>query len=636
MIEMYQIRSALTTITLTALAVLLSPLAIGSAHAQAPVASSTSPGDTIPTAGAPIAFDTLHATVGSRVSAGVPVATRAVQIIGASEIATTPARTLTDLLGWAIGVDIQPRSAAQSDIALRGSSFEQVLILVDGVRMSDAQTGHFDLNLAVPLSEVERIEVMRGPAAAIYGSDAVGGVVQIVTRRGGRSLEASVSGGSYSTLTSAIAASAEHDVVSTRVAAEFRRSDGHRPGTDDRGLQARAALDARTGERTLRLDLGFAARDFGARAFYTPVDAPYDEYEETRTATASLAWLAPSGAPLAVEPRLTLRRHDDDFLLQRDDPGFYRNQHTTWQLGGEVIARYHAMPGLDIAFGGEAYHEILRSTSLGDREEDRAALFAEATAGRFGTATLALGLRSDWHSAFGSFFAPSIAGAVWPAERIRLRASIGRAFRAPTWTERYYVDPVNIGDPDLDPERAWETELGVDFEPFPSVRIGLTAFHREATGLIDWARQTNAAPDDPWNTRNVSDARFRGLEADLDLVDPVGTRWSVQVATLSLRAEDTEGLTSKYALRPLTQTASVTARRELLAGLDLAIRGYHARRVGEEGYLLGDLRVGYTRGRTRLYVDVANLGDASHLDVTGMRAPGRSLHLGVAWGGADR
>jgi len=600
------------------------------AHAQDRPAADTTP------AQRPIELDTLHAIVGSRVSAGVPVATRAVEVITAAQIAATPARTLTDLLGWAIGVDIQPRSAAQADLALRGSSFEQILVLVDGVRMSDAQTGHFDLDLAVPLAEVERIEIMRGPAAAIYGSDAVGGVIQIVTRRGGATVDASIAGGSHSTLTSALSAAAQNDVVSARVSAEYRRSDGHRPGTDDRGLLARAALDARTGARTLRADLAFAARDFGARAFYTPVAAPYDEYEETRTATATLAWLAPTHTRLAIEPRLSARRHEDDFLLKRDEPAFYRNRHTTWQLGGEVTARYRAAPSLSLAFGGEAYRELLRSTSLGDREEDRAAIFAEATAGTVGAATLAVGLRSDWHSAFGDFVAPSLAGAVWPTESLRLRASVGRAFRAPSWTERYYVDPANVGDPDLDPERAWEAELGAEFTPAPGLRLGLTGFVRHSTGLIDWARPHDAEPTDPWITRNVSDARFRGLEADLDATDPFGTTWSAHLTTLSLRAEDTGGLTSKYALRPLTRTASIAARRELVAGLHLALRAYHARRSGEDGYLLGDLRLGYEQGPARVYVDVLNLGNEYYLDVTGMRAPGRTIYLGVAWSGAIR
>src|SRR5690606_23162613 len=134
--------------------------------------------------------------------------------------------------------------------------------LVDGVRMSDAQTGHFDLDLAIPLGEIERIEIMRGPATAVYGSDAVGGVVQILTRRGGPTLDASLTAGSFGTLTTSLATTIGADALSGRIAAEYRRSDGHRPGTDDRGLQARAALDAGTGDHTLRADLAFAARDF--------------------------------------------------------------------------------------------------------------------------------------------------------------------------------------------------------------------------------------------------------------------------------------------------------------------------------------------------------------------------------------
>jgi iron complex outermembrane receptor protein len=583
-----------------------------------------------------IELDTLRATIGSRASAGVPVTSRAVEVISAEQLAATPARTLAEALGWALGIDIQPRSAAQADLALRGSTFEQVLVLVDGIRMSDAQTGHFDLDLAIPLAEIERIEILRGPATAIYGSNAVGGVVQIVTRRGGPRLDASIGTGSFGTATIALATATGNDHLAGRIAAEYRRSDGHRPGTDDRGLQTRASLDARTGARTLRADLALATRDFGARAFYTAVDAPYDEYEETRTATAALTWLPAPDARLAIEPRISARRHEDEFLLQRHDPSFYRNHHTSWQLGGELTARYLAVPGITLAFGGEAYHDILRSTSLGDREEDRAAIFAEATAGHIGSATLNLGLRSDWHSAFGHFLAPSVAGAIWPAERLRLRASLGRAFRAPTWTERYYLDPANIGDPNLDPERAWEAELGADLTPAPGVRIGIATFLRSASGLIDWGRPIGAEPTDPWRTRNVSDARFRGLEVDATATDPMGIRWNTALTTLSLRAEDLDGLVSKYALRPLNRTASLAAERELGAGISLGLRAYHARRTGEDGYLRGDMRMDYTRGAARIYLDILNLGNTRFLDISGLEAPRRALYLGVAWGRMER
>jgi iron complex outermembrane receptor protein len=301
-----------------------------------------------------------------------------------------------------------------------------------------------------------------------------------------------------------------------------------------------------------------------------------------------------------------------------------------------VIARYRAVPWLDLAFGGEVFQDRLRSNSLGDREEERTALFAEANAGQIGKGTLALGLRSDWHSAFGNFIAPSAAAAVWPAEEIRLRASVGRAFRAPTWTERYYLDPSNIGDPNLDPERAWEAEVGVDLALAATSQIGIAAFHRSATGLIDWGRAIDAELTDPWYTRNVSNARFQGVEIDATTVDPLGIRWNAALATISLRAEDVQGLTSRYALRPLTRTASLSAAREIGAGLSVMLRGYHARRLGEEAYLRTDMRVGYDHGPVRVHLDLLNLNDVEHLDLSGLKAPGRALYLGASWQYAGR
>src|SRR5690606_30156161 len=244
--------------------------------------------------------------------------------LGRSDLARAPARTVAELLEWALGTDVQARSGAQADLALRGGTSEQVLVLVDGMRMSDAQTSHFDLDLAVPLSEIERIEILRGPATAVYGADAVGGVVQIVTRRGASTLSAALDGGAFGTVGGSFGAGFPMGDAAVRVGAEARRSDGHRVGTDYETLQARAALDVPTAARTLRADVAYAARNFGARAFYTPPAANFDEYEETRTATASIAWLAPAGAVLALEPRVSFRRHEDDFVLRRDDPGFYR------------------------------------------------------------------------------------------------------------------------------------------------------------------------------------------------------------------------------------------------------------------------------------------------------------------------
>jgi iron complex outermembrane receptor protein len=589
--------------------------------ALAPAASAQQPA---------YAIDTVHVHVGSRASAALPVATRAVQVIRADEIRRSPARTVSELLAAAQGVDLMARSPAQADVAVRGSSFEQVLVLVDGVSVSDAQTGHFDLDLAVPLEQIERVEILRGSASALYGSAALGGVIHVVTRQGGAGIGARLEAGSFGTRTAALSLRGDVGGVHGDIAVERSEAAGHRAGTDYEMLQLRAALSAPLGARTLRADVAHAQRDFGAAGFYAANPA-YDEYEETRTTTASLALAADPTAHLALEPRVSVRRHDDDFVLWRDDPARYRNQHTGWQLGGELVGRYAATPALRLVLGTEAYRDELRSASLGDRHEKRAALFAEAALGAAQRAALTAGLRADWHSAFGTFVAPSLAGAWWPSEALRLRASTSRAFRAPTWTERYYEDPANIATPELDPERAWSSEAGADLHLSSALQFGATAFVRRTDDLIDWARPVGSAVEVAWRTRNVRSATFRGLEGEARLADPLGTRWAAHGLLLRLSSADGVGLESKYALRPLDRSWSLAAERDLGAGIDALLRLRGARRAGEGTYRLLDARVSYTLGAARFFVDGHNLTDRAYADVLGHAAPGRAAFVGIEW-----
>ena len=575
----------------------------------------------------PIPLDTLQVTASSRASVEMATATRAVEVITAEQIRRLPARSVAEVLQWALGVDLMPRSPALFDVAVRGSSFEQVLVLVDGIRVSDAQTGHFDLNLAVPLDQVERIEILRGPASTLHGADAVGGVIQVVTRRAAGS-SARIEGGSFGSAGLALGHGVGVGATRVDLGAELRRSSGHRVGTDYRIGMGRAALSAPLAGRTLRADLGYAARDFGADAFY----APFPSYEETRALTASLGWLEEGDSRLSVEPRLSLRRHDDDFTLKRAEPTFYRNQHQTQQAGGELMARFAAAPLLRLAGGVEAYRDQLWSATLGDRTESRGALLAEAAAGRLGQVTVTAGVRADWYQAFGWFTSPSAAAAWWPGAGVRLRGSLGRALRTPTWTERYYRDPANIGDPNLMPERAWSGEVGADAYPLAGVRLGVAGFVRSADDLIDWAKPSST-PGAPWQTRNVEDARFSGLETEAGIEELLGVRWTLRGSWLSVRSSEAQGFTSKYALRPLTESVSLSAERGLGRGVHAMIRAEHARRRGGTAYLRLDARAAYQLQRLRFFADLQNASGETYSDITGSAAPGRALFVGIEWRG---
>ena len=375
-------------------------------------------------------------------------------------------------------------------------------------------------------------------------------------------------------------------------------------------------------------EFGASRRDFGARDFY----APYPSFEKTRHYTASIGWESDDAGPFSWEMRLSARRHDDDFVLVREDPSLYRNQHTSSQGGATLLGRYGAENGVNVAVGGEIFWDGLNSSNLGDRSERRGALYGEALVGELGTAVLSLGMRTDWHQGFGAFFSPSLSGSVNVHPDMRFRTSLGRSFRAPTWTERYYQDPVNVGRPDLNPERAWSGELGIDLFSGHIFSLSTTAFMRRATSLIDWARPEDALDTDPWETRNVEDATFRGVETEVEIAGPLGFVWRLGGTALSVDTEEATGYRSKYALRPLKEQLTIGMKRSLGISTSAQVCARHARRLGEDSFQRVDLRFSVRVVAGWLNLDLMNITDAEYADVTGARAPGRALFLGFTSG----
>ena len=247
----------------------------------------------------PVALDTLPVSVGSNL--GLAAAPRAVEVITAEDLAALPVTTVEGALRWTGSVDLLTRSPAQADLSIRGGSFEQVLVLVDGMRVSDPQTGHFDLDLTIPIEQVERIEILRGAASAAHGADAFGGVVNIVTKTPESTrAEFRLEGGTFGT--GAGAASLETRTaggVGFQAGFTRDRADGHRDGTDYDIWRVRSRFTAPVGAGTLTADAGWAARDFGAQGFY----AVFDSFEETRTLHGVVRWSADVGA-WSITPRV--------------------------------------------------------------------------------------------------------------------------------------------------------------------------------------------------------------------------------------------------------------------------------------------------------------------------------------------
>ncbi|HTJ23644.1 MAG TPA: TonB-dependent receptor [Gemmatimonadaceae bacterium] len=548
---------------------------------------------------------------------------RSVQVVTREEIDRSPARNVADVLSSAMGVDVYARSAAQADVSIRGSSSEQVVVLVDGIRVSDVQSAHYTLDLAVPLASVERIEILRGVGSALYGPDAVGGVINIVTRRS-QSSDVRARSGSFGSVGGGLATGMTRDAFTLATAADFDKSDGHRDGTDYRIGQGRVSVSSPTPGGIVRTSLALGVRDFGAADFY----APYNSIERTATTTLDSRWDETIGT-WTVGLAGSTRRHQDHYVLVRGNPALYENRHESWQSAASLVGTRTAGP-VALAVGTEGVHDQLSSARLGGRREWRGALFGEVTAGVPTRLTVHAGARGDHSSVYGDFFSPSVSVGASLATRLHVHASGGAGFRAPTWTERFYTDPSNRGDPNLRPERFWTGDLGVRASA-GAWGLDVTGFTRRATNLIDWVKPAGASASVPWQTMNVGEATYHGLEMALDLPAASGVRASLFADGISLDASQGETLVGKYALRPVTRQvgARITSPpdRALMAQIDVTL----ARRALEDSYATGNARVAWRRGAYRLTLDLQNLANAVWLDASGKPAAGRGIYGGVEW-----
>jgi outer membrane cobalamin receptor len=566
------------------------------------------------------ALDTMTVVASRTRMSGV---VRSIQVISRQEIAATSARNLSDVLSAAMGVDVYARSAAQADVSIRGSSAEQIVVIVDGVRMTDVQSAHYTLDVAVPLASIERIEILRGVGSALYGPDAVGGVINIVTRRE-QPGDLGAHSGSFGTVGGDAAGGVTSNAFSLSGAADFDKSDGHRDGTDYRIGQGRVSLWAPASGGLVRTNLALGVRDFGAADFY----APYNSIERTVTTTLDSRWDEAAGA-WSIALSGSTRRHQDHYILVRGDPSFYENRHESWQTTGDFVATRAAGP-VSIALGTEGVHDQLSSARLGGRRDWRAAIFGEATAGRASGVMGDVGLRGDHSSVYGDFFSPSVSASAPVLDGVRAHASGGAGFRAPTWTERFYTDPSNEGDPDLRPERFWTGDLGARAD-VGAWSLDLTGFVRQATNLIDWVKPTAAPATAVWQTMNVGEATYRGVESAIDLPPFYGILASLFADGLSLASSQGMALVGKYALRPITRQAGVRISTPREHAITARVDIESARRASEAGYVTGNARFAWNRGAYRVTLDMMNLVNADWLDASGKPAAGRGLYGGIAW-----
>ena len=531
--------------------------------------------------------------------------------------------TLTDLLRLDPSLDLQERApgGVQTDLSIRGAAFGETLVLLNGQRMSDAQSGHHDMDIPVPLDSVARIEVLRGSGSTMYGSDAVGGVVNIITQPPeGPEVRVRAAAGNFGTNQQRVSLSDSFGKLDEQLTFSRDFSTGFMPDRDYRNLQLASSTHLLTGWGASDLTLAYMDHPFGADQFY----GPYPSWENTKT------WWAGFRQQVGKKTDVSFayRRHSDLFVLYRDNPPAYTNHHADESYQAAARRREPLSNNVNLYYGVDALHESIVSNNLGIHARSRAAAYAALDFRALRRFSLSLSAREEVYRNFTGEFSPTAAGGFWISSKLKFRASASRAFRIPTYTELYYSDPNDFGNPNLRPERAWTYDGGFEWTPRRWVRGELTVFDRHIRDGIDYS---GTSPIGPWSALNIDNLQFTGVESALRFIAGPGQTLDVRYSWLNGVQNTAAGVYTKYTFNYPTDSAVVAWQGSLPRHLLLRSRLGVLNRRGRDPYALWDFYAGYSGGRVRPFVQFANLTNTSYQEIAGVSMPGRTVTGGVEW-----
>ncbi len=444
----------------------------------------------------------------TRISLPFKKNSRTITVITAKDIKNSAATNVADLLQQVTGVDVRRRGTGggQSDLYIRGGGFDQTLLLIDGIKMDDAQTGHHTMNAALPIEVIERIEIIKGPAARIFGQNAFTGAINIVTKkRLNNKVSINVEAGSFGQLNGSVTLGKETENSSIIAHVGALTSDGYRNNSDYNNQNYFLKGIFNKKKQPIEVIATFFDKKFGAENFYT-TNVTFNEYEETQNSLLGVSTTFKSNK-FNVTPRIYWRRGQDMFLLRRDDPGFYRNFHITNKIGVETNASYTSNIGIT-GFGVDFSRFSIQSNNLGERVRTMANFFLEHRF-KLGSFDITPGIAATYFSDFKFNAFPGLDIGVQISDKVRLYGNVGYTFRAPTFTDLYYSDPATSGNPNLEPEKAFAQEIGLKYSD-DKFSGSLAIFNRDSEDLIDYVRQNTSV--NIFTAANIAEVSTQGIE----------------------------------------------------------------------------------------------------------------------------
>ncbi|QNS42156.1 TonB-dependent receptor [Chryseobacterium manosquense] len=552
-----------------------------------------------------------------------------ITVISKQELENSPAKSIEEVLAQFTGMDIRKRGAngVQADISVRGSSFEQVLILVNGIRINDSQTGHNSMNIPFDLASVEKIEIVKGPAARRFGQNAYAGVINIITKPSSdENIVFTASGGDFKTYSLGVGANFGNTRSSNFIQVNSSSSDGYRYNTDYKINNIFYQNRYKIENGNVNFQAGIQEKKFGANGFYaTP--AAKDQYEETQASIVSLG-IDKNYEKWGLNSAVYWRRGQDMYEYIRNKPENDRNMHIGNNLGAELNGSYRSDLGTT-GLGLELRKEFLASNNLGHRERFVTQVFFEHHFS-FLENKLNISPGISWanYDTEGNFFYPGLDLGFDFSEHHKIYGNIAKVNRIPTFTDLYYVSKTEAGNPNLKPENAVSAEIGYRFQK-QSFLGKISGFLRDSDNSIDWSKQ-NA--NDIWRAENIGKIKTKGVEVELaQHFNSFLKSYSVGYTFLESNYEQPTGLLSRYVMENLKHQFVAKLEVFFLKKFTNQLIYRYNERVSTGSYQILDEKLSYDAKNYNIYIMVNNILDTEYTETFGVPMPGRWFHIGVSF-----
>ena len=531
---------------------------------------------------------------------------RNIRVISRNDLISMNIVNLIEIFQKISGIDVRQRgvNGTQADLYIRGGTFDQTLLLVDGFKLDDPQTGHHSLNLIIPIQLIERVEVIKGSAARVFGQNAFTGAINIVTIDPAKSKsKIKFLKGSYNQnhfqglLGNNILKSNSFSYYS------YNESDGYRYNTDYINKEFFFKKKIFLKKIPLNFLSYFSDRKFGANGFYASPDAT-DQYEETQGSLVGLNSIINKNN-LIIKPKVYWRRNQDKYIYVRNNPSIYRNLHLNNKIATSLD--FSLLSNFGITGLGFEYSKIyLRSNNLGNRNREISNAFIEHLFYLFDSKIdLTIGGSYNKYSDFGNYFYPGIDLGVKLFKNVKFYSSFGSTFRIPSYTDLFYQDKTTIGNTKLVPESAKNYELG--FRLYKNKMLyNISFFKRNSENLIDYVKDDI---EDLWQAKNISSLNTIGAELDISgsLTESGKHKYNIGYTFIENSKFNSKLSFSKYAINSLKHHLIMNLNSYLNPSLIANISYRFLKRIDDDSYNIMDLSLIYNLSKWKFTLSSYNI-----------------------------